>query len=150
MGVNYQVGFWALIKNAFLLFLGTLPQTIFFAALAAIPFLLFLIPNSFFLVVGIFILLLFGIAYALLVWLDFAQWVFDKYINPKSRVQRRVEVFTIKTVRQRSRGTTARLLSSINALSWRTDAPSSWHARLSRLTTTCRCTSFRNRLAVRT
>ena len=83
MGVNYQVGFWALIKNAFLLFLGTLPQTIFFAALAAIPFLLFLIPSSFFLVVGIFILLLFGIAYALLVWLDFAQWVFDKYINPK-------------------------------------------------------------------
>ena len=27
--------------------------------------------------------LFFGIAYALLVWLDFAQWVFDKYINPK-------------------------------------------------------------------
>ena len=24
-----------------------------------------------------------GLAYALLVWLDFAQWMFDKYINPK-------------------------------------------------------------------
>jgi hypothetical protein len=26
---------------------------------------------------------LFAFSYALLVWLDFAQWVFDKYINPK-------------------------------------------------------------------
>ena len=29
------------------------------------------------------VVLLFGFSYALLVWLDFAQWVFDKYINPK-------------------------------------------------------------------
>ena len=34
-------------------------------------------------VAGIMIVLLFGLAYALLVWLDFAQWAFDKYINPK-------------------------------------------------------------------
>ena len=32
---------------------------------------------------AVLMVLLFGIAYALLVWLDFAQWVFDKYINPK-------------------------------------------------------------------
>ena len=28
-------------------------------------------------------MILFDFSYALLVWLDFAQWVFDKYINPK-------------------------------------------------------------------
>ena len=39
--------------------------------------------GSMFLSLGIIAFALFGIAYALLVWLDFAQWVFDKYINPK-------------------------------------------------------------------
>ena len=34
-------------------------------------------------VIGIIMVLLFGIAYALLVWLDFAQWIFDRYINPR-------------------------------------------------------------------
>ena len=34
-------------------------------------------------VIAIFCVILFDFSYALLVWLDFAQWVFDKYINPK-------------------------------------------------------------------
>ena len=33
--------------------------------------------------IALMIVVLFGLAYTLLVWLDFAQWVFDKYINPK-------------------------------------------------------------------
>ena len=83
LGVNYKMGFLLMVKNSFLMAIGTLPQTIFFGVLAFIPFLLLMIGGSMLISIGIIAVLLFGIAYALLVWLDFAQWVFDKYINPK-------------------------------------------------------------------
>ena len=83
LGVNYKMKFIPMLRNAFLMSIGTLPQTIFFGLIAMIPFFLFTFGGSLFTVIGIVVLLLFGLAYALLVWLDFAQWVFDKYINPK-------------------------------------------------------------------
>ena len=83
LGVNYKMSFFALLRNSFLMAIGTLPQTIFFGALAAIPFLLLAIGGSFFAMMAVIMLLLFALAYALLVWLDFAQWVFDKFLNPK-------------------------------------------------------------------
>ena len=63
--------------------IGTLPQTIFFGVLALLPFALFLIGGGFLVAMAVMIVLFFGASYTLLVWLDFAQWVFDKYINPK-------------------------------------------------------------------
>ncbi len=83
LGVNYKMRFLVMLKNAFLMTVGTLPQTVFFIALSLLPLLLFLIGWNFLTVVAVIMCLLFGLAYALLVWLDFAQWVFDKYINPK-------------------------------------------------------------------
>ncbi len=83
LGVNYKMGFFRMMKNAFLMVIGTLPQSVFFCALALIPVWLFFIGGSFFLLFAVIVFLMFGIAFALLVWLDFAQWVFDKYINPK-------------------------------------------------------------------
>ena len=83
LGVNYTLKFPVLLKNAFLLSVGTFPQTIFFGACALVPYLLFLIGGSFFTLIAVVLCLLCGVAYTLLVWLDFAQWVFDKYINPK-------------------------------------------------------------------
>lgn len=85
LGVNYKMGFLALIRNSFLMSIGMFPQTIFFGLLSLLPYLLFLIAGTqgFFLMAGIIIVLLFGLSYTLLVWLDFAQWAFDKYINPK-------------------------------------------------------------------
>ena len=83
LGVNYKMSFIMMLKNSFLMSIGTLPQTVFFGFLAFIPFLIFLIGSTMFISLGVVIVLLFGFAYALLVWLDFAQWVFDKYINPK-------------------------------------------------------------------
>lgn len=82
LGVNYKMKFFVMLRNAFLLTVGSLPQTIFFIFLAAIPYIL-LIFGSFFTVIAVIMILLFGVAYSLLVWLDFAQWLFDKYINPK-------------------------------------------------------------------
>ena len=84
LGVNYQMSFGVLLRNSFLMTIGMLPQTLFFGAIAALPFILIMIGGEgFFTVAGVIICLLFGLAYALLVWLDFAQWAFDKYINPK-------------------------------------------------------------------
>ena len=83
LGVNYKFKFFQMLKNACLMTIGTLPQTIFFGVIALLPFALFLINSSFMMVIAIFVGLLFGFSFALLVWLDFAQWVFDRYINPK-------------------------------------------------------------------
>jgi uncharacterized membrane protein YesL len=83
LGVNYEQKFFTLFKNAALISLGAFPQTLFFGVIALLPFALFLIQNSFFLMLAITVVLLFGFTWALLVWLDFAQWLFDRYINPK-------------------------------------------------------------------
>ncbi len=86
LGVNYKMKFLLLLRNAFLVAIGTLPQTIFFGFLALLPFLLIPLVNvlgMFILLIVILVIALFGFSWALLVWLDFAQWVFDKYINPK-------------------------------------------------------------------
>ena len=82
-GVNYKLGFFALLRNSFLFTLGTIIQSVFFVVLAILPYVLFLIGGSLFLVIAVTVVLMFGLAYPLLVWLDFAQWVFDRYINPK-------------------------------------------------------------------
>ncbi len=83
LGVNYKMTFFGMLKNAFLITIGTLPQTVFFGLLALLPEILFLIGWSLLTAIGVIVFLLFGLSYSLLVWLDFAQWVFDKYINPK-------------------------------------------------------------------
>ncbi len=83
LGVNYKMGFGMLLKNSAIMTVGTLPQTVFFIALSLLPFLLFLINFQLITTIAVICCLLFGLSYALLVWLDFAQWVFDKYINPK-------------------------------------------------------------------
>ncbi|MBO5411468.1 MAG: hypothetical protein J6A38_00070 [Clostridia bacterium] len=83
LGVNYKMKFFTLLRNAFLMVIGTLPQTVFFGLLAVLPFLLFFLGGTLFLLIAILIVFLFAFSYLLLVWLDFAQWVFDKYINPK-------------------------------------------------------------------
>lgn len=83
LGVNYNIGFFTLFKNAFFMTIGTFPQTVFFGVLALWPFALFLIGNTLVTVIAVILALLLSLSYALLVWLDFAQWVFDKFINPK-------------------------------------------------------------------
>ncbi|MDD6995534.1 MAG: hypothetical protein SPH68_06210 [Candidatus Borkfalkiaceae bacterium] len=83
LGVNYKLTFFTMFRNAFLLTLGTFPQTIFFAFLALLPFALFLFGSGLFTVIAVFVVILFAFSYLLLVWLDYAQWAFDKFINPK-------------------------------------------------------------------
>ncbi len=83
LGVNYKMSFFTMFKNSAIITLGTAPQSLFFGALALIPVLLLLLGIQMITIIAVFICLFFGVSYALLVWLDFAQWVFDKYLNPK-------------------------------------------------------------------
>ena len=82
LGISYKQGPWALFRNAVVMTVGTFPQTVFFAALATWPVFLAIFTSGFFAVIGVLILILFGISYMLLVWLDYSQWAFDKFINP--------------------------------------------------------------------
>ena len=82
MGANYKLKFFQLLRNAFLMSFGLIFQNVFFAALMLIPLLLTLL-GSYFQVVGVILMLLFGLSYMLLVWLDYSQWAFDKYFESK-------------------------------------------------------------------
>ncbi len=83
LGISYNQGPWALFRNAVVMTIGTFPQTVFFAALALWPYFLALFGGlNFFGIVGILLLLLIAFSYSGLVWLDYSQWAFDKYVNP--------------------------------------------------------------------
>ncbi len=86
LGVNYKQGVWALFRNAVIMSVGTLPQTVVFAVVALLPFAL-LFFGSFFTLIGIVMLLLISFSYAMLVWMDYSQWAFDKFINPNIGVK---------------------------------------------------------------
>ncbi len=88
LGVNYKQGPWALFRNAVVMTVGTFPQTVFFAFVALWPFLLVIFAGvtNLFGVIGVACLLLIAFSYAMLVWMDYSQWAFDKFINPNMGV----------------------------------------------------------------
>lgn len=82
MGGSYKLKFFQLLKNSFLMTFGLIFQNIFFVILMAIPVILILL-GSFFQMVGIVFMILFGLSFMLLVWLDYTQWAFDKFIESR-------------------------------------------------------------------
>ena len=82
LGINYKQGPWALFRNAVVMTIGTFPQTVIFAALALWPFFLAIFGGSILLIIALILLLLIGFSYSMLVWMDFCQWAFDKFVNP--------------------------------------------------------------------
>jgi hypothetical protein len=82
LGVNYKLSFFQMIRNSFILMIGTIIQTVFFIVVAMLPFCLLLLDGQFFMITACVIILMFGFAYALLVWINFSQWAFDQFINP--------------------------------------------------------------------
>ena len=88
LGINYKQGPWALFRNAVVMAVGTLPQTVFFAvARRSSPWAALYghrvpgrrSPSS--------SMLLFGLSYVMLVWMDYSQWAFDKFVNPNIGVK---------------------------------------------------------------
>ncbi len=82
MTVTYEMKFRHLLKNAFLFTIGFFPHNVFFVVCSAIPFICFLF-GGILTVIGIIIVLIFGLSLPLLIWTDFSQWIYDKYINDK-------------------------------------------------------------------
>ena len=82
LGVNYKQGPWQLFRNAVVMTFGTFPQTVFFAALALWPIFLAIFTSGIFLVIALVLLIFLAFSYGMLVWMDYSQWAFDKFINP--------------------------------------------------------------------
>lgn len=82
MSVTYELKYRQLLKNSFLFTIGLLPQNIFFIFLGLIPFIVLML-GGFFLMIGIILVLLFGFSLILLIWTNYCQWAYDRFINDK-------------------------------------------------------------------
>ncbi len=81
-GVTYKLKFLQLIKNSFIMAIGLLPSNLFFAAFALISVIIMML-GGFAMTIGVFIFLILGLSGAALIWTDYSQWAFDKFINDK-------------------------------------------------------------------
>ncbi|MBE5734260.1 MAG: hypothetical protein E7347_04315 [Clostridiales bacterium] len=82
MSVTYNLKFRHLLKNAVLFTVVLIPQNILFGFLGMLPFLCLFLGNTLF-VIGIILIAIFGFSLLLLVWTNFSQWAFDRFINDK-------------------------------------------------------------------
>lgn len=82
MTVTYDLKYKHVIKNAFLMTVAMPFHNVFFAIMAALPVALIFI-GGIFSTLGYAFTILFGVSYALLVWTDFCQWGYDRYINDR-------------------------------------------------------------------
>lgn len=83
-GVSYRLKFTQLLKNAFVLMIGSPVHTIFMAGFALIPVWIYLIgmAASLFTIIAYILFVLFGFSFIIMVWMSFTQWVFDLYVTP--------------------------------------------------------------------
>lgn len=80
IGSSYKQNPFALFKNALVMMAGTLPQSLFFGVIATLPFFLCFI-SGILAYLGVICAILISFSFALLVWMCFAQWAFDKFIG---------------------------------------------------------------------
>lgn len=83
LGVTYKLSFGKLIKNSFILTIGLIPINVFFAFLAVLPFLLFSLKVSMLMALAIVLVFVWGFSIFMLIWTDYSNWVFDRFINDK-------------------------------------------------------------------
>ena len=83
LGVTYKLKFRNLIRNAFILTIALLPVNIFFAAFASVFFLLIMSGVNLLVMIGVVMVAIWGVSLFMLIWTNYSQWVFDKYVNDK-------------------------------------------------------------------
>ena len=83
-GVSFKLKVGQLLKNSFVLMVGSPIQTIFFSGLALMPVWLYMIGLSvtFIKILAFIVFIFIGFSYILLVWMSYTQWVFDLYVSP--------------------------------------------------------------------
>lgn len=87
LSMNYKHNAWTLLRNGVVMTFGTFPQTVFIAACALWPFALVVFDAGFMTSVGVVLLILFAFSYAMLAWMCFAQWGFDKFLGAPTAVK---------------------------------------------------------------
>lgn len=84
LSADYRLSLGSLFKHAFILTVGTFPQSILFSLLSAVPVLLVLLTSSvpFLYTLVLALAMLLGLSAPVLLWENFARWAFDKYCAP--------------------------------------------------------------------
>lgn len=100
VGVSYKVKLKYLIKNSFVLLIGTILQSVLMIGFALVPAWLLWIGTKvqFFMVLGCLIFIFAGFSFIILCWMAYTQWVFDSFITPavKSEEEARKAILTPK------------------------------------------------------
>lgn len=81
-GVTYKLKFRSLVKNSVIMTVGLLPVNLFFAAFALVSVILVVI-GGIFTMLGVVAFIVLGLSGAALIWTNYSQWAFDKFINDK-------------------------------------------------------------------
>lgn len=79
-GVTYKLKFRNLVKNSCIMTIGLLPVNLFFAAFALVSIVLMVI-GGIFTMIGVTAFIVLGLSGAALIWTNYSQWAFDKFIN---------------------------------------------------------------------
>ena len=87
VGSSYRVNIKYLIRNSFVLLIGTVLPMLFIAAFALIPVWLLLF-GGFWRMIGYVLFIFIGFSFIILVWTSFTQWAFDMYITPNVKAEK--------------------------------------------------------------
>lgn len=82
LSVTYKLKFTHLIRNSFIMAIALIPLNLFFAAFALVSIILLMLGGIFATLGGV-LFVLFGFSLFALVWTNYSQWAFDKFINDK-------------------------------------------------------------------
>ncbi len=82
MTVNYNLPFKHVVKNAILLTIALPIHNVFFLIVSALPIIVIYL-GGFLSSLGYGLMMLFGFSYFMLVWTDYCQWAYDKFINDR-------------------------------------------------------------------
>lgn len=88
LSVTYEYKFLQLLRNAFVISAGLIVRNIFFLVVGAIPLFLVMI-DGFFMVLGLILLFVLSLSFLLLVWTNYSQWIYDKFINTRIKGAKR-------------------------------------------------------------
>lgn len=84
MSVTYKLSIFKLLNNSFVFSYALIIPNLFFGAIALLPFILLLaLPMSAFYGMWLILVVLLGFSFSFLVWMDYTQWAFDKFVNPR-------------------------------------------------------------------
>ena len=82
MSATYTLKYRQLLKNSFIFAFALLPNNAFFIALGIIPFLVMML-GGILMLIGIALVFVFGFSVFLLIWVNYSQWTYDKFINDR-------------------------------------------------------------------